>query len=190
MFHLINRILAPRKYRADTLYHKIVAQARNKKFFSDYGVPDSPDGRFDSLSLHVILVLYTLAQLSNDKVADDKVADDKGQGKKNRHLGKELIEVMIEDLDHNFRELGVGDLSVGKKIKGMLKGFYGRMQSYEQAFEQSDEVMLKETLNRNLYRKTTATEENLNQMNAYIWQALKNLQQHSSAEISVGDIKF
>ncbi len=173
MFHLINRILAPRKYHTDTLYKSIVAQARNQKIFRDWGVPDTPDGRFDSLVLHMVMVLDRLSK------CDD--ADE------HRQFGKELIEVMIEDLDHNFRELGVGDLAVGKRIKGMLKAFYGRMENYGQAFENQDEPLLKQAVIRNIYRKTEPKELQIQQLCAYIWQQTQHLQNYSGAQITQDD---
>ncbi|MCH9853125.1 MAG: ubiquinol-cytochrome C chaperone [Alphaproteobacteria bacterium] len=175
MFHLINRILAPRKYHADILYSSIVAQARKQKIFSDWGVPDTPDGRFDSLVLHMVMVLYRLSHCDDSDV--------------HRQFGKELIEVMIEDLDHNFRELGVGDLAVGKRIKGMLKAFYGRMENYGQAFESQDEALLEQVVVRNIYRKSEKmpSEAQIKQLCAYIWQQTQHLQHYSGAQIRQDD---
>ncbi|MCH9845726.1 MAG: hypothetical protein K0U39_09500 [Alphaproteobacteria bacterium] len=178
MFHLINRILAPRKYHTDMLYTAIVAQARQQKIFRDWGVPDTPDGRFDSLVLHMVMVLDRLSK------CDD--ADE------HRQFGKELIEVMVEDLDHNFRELGVGDLAVGKRIKGMLKAFYGRVQSYGKAFESRDETLLEQVVVRNIYRKSEKMPDatQIQQLCTYIWQQTQHLQNYSGAQITQGKLNW
>ncbi len=176
MFHLINRILAPRKYHTDILYKAIVTQARDKKIFSDWAVPDTPDGRFDSLILHMVMLLHRLAH------CDDAA--------KHQQFGKELIEVMIEDLDHNFRELGVGDLAVGKRIKGMLKAFYGRMEHYSQAFDSEDKALLQQAVIRNIYRKTEPKQAHIQQLCAYIWQEVQTLQNYSGAQITQGEFSW
>ena len=105
-----------------------------------------------------------------------------------QQFGKELIEVMIEDLDHNFRELGVGDLAVGKRIKGMLKAFYGRMQSYSQAFDSQDKALLEQAVKRNIYRKAEPKEMQIQQLCAYIWQEVQILQNYSGAQMRQGEV--
>ncbi len=181
MFHLINRIIAPRKHQTDLLYKKIIAQARLPIFYQHYGVADTGDGRFDSLALHMILVLEILQQKNQRD-------DNPQETQKITRFSKELIEVMVEDLDHNFREMGVGDLAVGKRIKGMLKGFYGRMKSYQAGFQ--DEKALKESLARNLYRKTEVKNNTLDAMSAYILQQLAHLQNCDMEKICAGEFTF
>ena len=181
MFHLINRIIAPRRHHTDSLYQKIITQARLPIFYQHYGVADTGDGRFDSLALHMILVLDILTKknIDNDNLAEVK---------KIERISKELIEVMVEDLDHNFREMGVGDLAVGKRIKGMLKGFYGRMKSYQAGFQ--DETLLKQSLTRNLYRKIDIDSNSLDIMSGYIIKQCAHLQNCDIQNICAGDFSF
>jgi cytochrome b pre-mRNA-processing protein 3 len=89
------------------LYQSIVDQARNPVFFTYFGVPDTFDGRFELVALHGFLVFNRL------KAEGDKAAD----------LAQELFDVMFTDFDRSLREMGVGDLGVGRHIKTMAQGF-------------------------------------------------------------------
>ena len=123
------------------LYFELVAQARRPEFYSRLGVPDTVDGRFDMIALHAFLVLNRL--------------------KRDRHrtagVGQALFDVLFEDMDRNLREMGVGDLSVGKRIKAMGKAFYGRIAAYETGLAsevgpEDEGNLLEDALRRNLYR--------------------------------------
>jgi cytochrome b pre-mRNA-processing protein 3 len=116
---------------ATRLYGAIVAAARQEKFYSDMGVPDTLDGRFDMIVVHMFLVLNRL----------------RGGNEKFR---QELTDVFFADLDRTLREMGVGDLSVSKKIRPMAEAFAGRIQAYATAIEQGDGEML-QALQRNVY---------------------------------------
>jgi cytochrome b pre-mRNA-processing protein 3 len=116
---------------ATRLYGAIVAAARQEKFYSDMGVPDTLDGRFDMIVLHMFLVLDRL----------------RGGNEKFR---QQLTDVFFADLDRTLREMGVGDLSVSKKIRPMAEAFAGRIQAYATATEKGDEDIL-QALRRNIY---------------------------------------
>jgi hypothetical protein len=97
-------------------------QARRPWFYRDGGVPDSPEGRFEVIGLHAFFVLRRLRAL----------------GEPGQALGQEVFDVMFADLDRSLRELGVGDLSVGKHVKRYARFFYGRVAGLEQAFAAGD----------------------------------------------------
>jgi cytochrome b pre-mRNA-processing protein 3 len=101
----------------DLVYGDIVAAARLKRLYSVMGVPDTVMGRFDALALHVILVLRRLSLLPAP--ADS--------------LAQELVDRFFADLDAALREIGIGDVSVPKKIKKLGQAFYGRAEAYEKA---------------------------------------------------------
>ncbi len=183
MFHLINRILAPRRTQPDGLYHKVMMQAREPIFYQKYQVQDTGDGRFDCLILHIILVLYVLSRKNSDKTGKSLDA----------RFGRELIELMLEDFDHNFREMGVGDLAVGKRIKSSLKAFYGRMQAYEDGLSQEEEAgdqVLSVALERNLYRKGEVSAKTLAAICVYMRGQIENLQSFSAQQLREGDFDF
>ena len=96
-----------------TLYGTIVAQARLPCFYREYSVPDTVNGRFDLLVLHLAIVL--------DRLAENSIL---------RDLGQAIFDRFCEDMDHNLREMGVGDLAVPKEMQRMGAAFYGRAQAY------------------------------------------------------------
>ena len=100
--------------QAETLYRALAEQARAPELFSRAGAPDTPEGRFDVLALHVAIALERLR-------AEGPAAD---------KLTRRLQEVFFESLDGALREMGVGDLSVGRKIRGLAEAFYGRYGAY------------------------------------------------------------
>lgn len=99
------------------LYASVVAQARTPSLYADLGVPDTPEGRFELYSLHVYLILERI----------------KDQGALAADVGQALFDTYLSGLDHGLRELGVGDLSVGKRMRKLGEAFYGRVQAFEQA---------------------------------------------------------
>jgi cytochrome b pre-mRNA-processing protein 3 len=105
------------------LYAAAAAQARQPGFYLA-GVPDTPTGRFELYTLHVVLVLHRL----------------KGQGEEAAEVSQALFDAYIANLDLALRELGVGDLSVGKKMRKLGEAFYGRTKAYDAALNQLPEV--------------------------------------------------
>lgn len=130
----------PHREAVQELYGAIVARAREPVFFTDLGVPDTLDGRFELLALHVFLVL---ARLKSERAAGADFA----QG---------LFDAMFTDMDRGLREIGVGDLSVGRQVKRMAQGFYGRVAAYERGLAEGDGT-LDEALRRNLYGTASPT---------------------------------
>lgn len=116
------------------LYGQAVTQARSPRFYSDLGVPDTVDGRFEMIALHVFLILDRMSGKS--EAASD--------------MAQRLFDLMFADMDQSLREMGVGDLSVGKKIKVMAQAFYGRSAAYREALAK-DEAALAEALKRNVF---------------------------------------
>lgn len=135
---MLNRLFrrnAVDRHAVARLYMDVVEAARRPVFFDEGGVPDSVAGRFDMIVLHAFLVFRRLK--SGDEGA--------------RAFAQALFDHMFADIDYNLRELGVGDLSVGKKVKAMASDFYGRVSVYEQALDAADDAALVQVLQRNLY---------------------------------------
>lgn len=130
---------------ARALYVALVAQARRSEFYTVCGVPDSVDGRFDLIALHTYLVLHRLKTPEVDD-GDDSVRVSA------RALAQALFDLFCVDMDRNLREMGVGDLGVGKRVKAMVQGLYGRIAAYDSGFAADDgNHALHEALRRNLY---------------------------------------
>jgi cytochrome b pre-mRNA-processing protein 3 len=114
---------------AAELYSRCVTQARHPFFYRELGVPDTVDGRFDVLVLHLFLLLRRLKPMPT--------------------LAGPLTDLFFADMDQNLRQMGVADPGVGKRIRKMLDAFYGRIAAYEIAY--GDDVSLSAALTRNLY---------------------------------------
>lgn len=139
---MLNRIFRtrPEKQAAKALYDGILAASRNAKLFAELGVPDTIEGRVESVMLHTALVIREL-QASGDEYA--------------RTVSQEVFDAMFDDFDSAMRELGVGDSGVGKKIRFLAEGFYGRAQAYSDALEAEDSAGLAEAISRNLLASET-----------------------------------
>lgn len=158
---------------AHRIYVAAVEQARQPAFYAVLGVPDTVDGRFEVISAHVHLVLRRLG-------LEDEAA---------QALGQRVFDVMFSDMDQSLRELGVGDLSVAKRVKYLAQSFYGRAAAYDEGYVRGDAV-LREALVRNLYATTAAEPGAVGALAAYLREAETRLGQQDLAEISAGRLDF
>jgi cytochrome b pre-mRNA-processing protein 3 len=117
------------------LFADVVAAARHPQAYRDLGVADDFEGRFERLALVMVLTLRRMNALPAP-------ADQAGQ---------ELVDQLFAHLDDGLRRSGVGDLSVGKKMKKLAQGFYGRAKAYTEALDAEDEAALRAALAKNLY---------------------------------------
>jgi cytochrome b pre-mRNA-processing protein 3 len=130
-------LLGKRHERAGyALYGAAVAAAREPVFYTTLGVPDTLDGRFDLVGLHVYLVIRRLTALPQP-------------GAK---LAQAVFDAMFSDMDVNLREMGVSDLAVGRKVKQMWEAFHGRASAYQAPLATHDAAALAEALARNVWR--------------------------------------
>jgi cytochrome b pre-mRNA-processing protein 3 len=118
------------------LYAQAVAAAREPLFYLVHGVPDTLDGRFDLVTLFAALVIERL-----------RTASAPGP-----ELAQAVFDAMFSDMDVTLREMGVGDLSVGKKMRKMWEAFHGRALAYGAALQAADEVVLAVAIARNIWR--------------------------------------
>ena len=109
----------PPKAAGKALYAAVVDRARRTVLYEDFGAPDTIEGRFELYTLHVVLLLDRL----------------RGQGQQAAETAQALFDAYVTALDDALREMGVGDLLVGKKMRKLGEAFYGRVKSYEAAFE-------------------------------------------------------
>lgn len=124
-----NRAIVERQYAA------LTSAARIPFFYSDLGVPDTVMGRFEMLSVVMILFFRRTASSATS-----------GQ-----ELAQEIIDAFFQDIDHSIRELGIGDQGVPKRMKKLAGMFYGRVKSYAAAMDADDAAGLEEALRRNLH---------------------------------------
>ena len=119
---------------SEALYAAIVAAARQPKFYADWKVPDTLDGRFDMMVLHMFLTLDRLRHFGTDSEV----------------LRQALTDRFFAAMDAALREVGVGDISVGKKVRKMAEAFFGRVAAYTAGIEKG-EAGLSDALKRNIY---------------------------------------
>jgi len=120
--------------KIDALYGMIVAQARNPEFYRAFGVPDTLEARLDMIMLHLVLVLR---QLTKEHGALPTA-------------GQRLFDRFCQDIDDNLREMGVGDLTVPKRMQKVGEAFYGRTKVYEAALADADPAALEAAVARNV----------------------------------------
>lgn len=167
----------PGHAEARPLYEGIVAQARTPALFRDLGVPDNLDGRFESIVLHLVLVLRRLKR-------------DFPEG---RDLATALQEVFFTDMDRSLREMGAGDLGVGKRVKRMAEGYFGRLQSYDGALDRlalDGRAGLAAVLRRNVYGTLPAGEGEAEALADYVLAQAAALDAQDGAELRRGRVAF
>ncbi|MDE2487224.1 MAG: ubiquinol-cytochrome C reductase [Alphaproteobacteria bacterium] len=118
---LLDRLFRPRAAHATgrALYTQLVEQARRPALYAAFGAPDTVEGRFELYTLHLVLLLERLRGAGGPQAAETAQA---------------LFDTYLKGLDDALRELGVGDLVVGKKMRRLGEAFYGRGKSYDAAF--------------------------------------------------------
>jgi cytochrome b pre-mRNA-processing protein 3 len=131
---------SPHADAAASLYAAAVATARAPTWYATLGVPNTLDGRFDLVGLHAFLLIRRLQQ-----------APPPGPD-----LAQAVFDAMFRDMDHNLREIGVGDLSVKRKVQQMWEAFHGRATAYEAALAGPDPEALTAALVRNVWRAAPA----------------------------------
>lgn len=155
---------------ATALYEAVVAQARQPAFYLRCGLPDSLDGRFEMIALHSFIVLRRLRALGE---AADEVA-------------QIFVDTLVLDLDRSLREMGVGDLGVGKRVKRMAAGFHGRITAYDQGLASGPEE-LEAALRRNVFGTTSPEPWQVSAMAAYL---RREVEAQPDAGLLAGKLSF
>ncbi len=156
------------------LYGDIVAQARNEKFYTVHGVPDTLNGRFDLITLHVFIVMRRLKEIG-------------GQG---NELSQDLFDVMFADMDKNMREMGISDLRVGKKIKALATAFYGRIKAYDEGIAGLKGASLPKSLKRNLFIDSEPTDRQIQDVADYLLREIAASNNWSLIDLQTPNISF
>ena len=155
------------------LYGAIVAQARGPLFYGEYGVPDTVEGRFDMILLHVYLVWR---RLSNSEPG--------------REVAQEVFDLFFQDMDESMRELGVGDLSVPKKVRAMGEAFYGRSGAYDAALKEATDDALSAALGRNIFDNGEGTQNAALRLAHYVRAADRALKEQPPEDFAGGKVLF
>jgi cytochrome b pre-mRNA-processing protein 3 len=161
------------KKAAFELYGKLVGQARMPQFYTAFEVADTLDGRFDMILIHMFLVQNRL----------------KDEGQATAKLRRQLQEAMIADMDRSLREMGVGDMGIGREVKKMGVAWFGRLKAYAAALEGDNPAAeLSVAVARNLYKNDDAPKAGL--MAAYMLAAVDKLASYSVQDIRASSFAF
>ena len=136
---------------AMAVYRRVAEQARAPELFETCGIPDTLDGRFDSLALHAALMIDRLRREPDGET-----------------LAQAFFDAMFKHLDLTLREIGIQDLGVGRRIKIMAEGLHGRALAYREALNEGA-TPLTEVLRRNAYGgRSPEDSEMVAQLEAYV----------------------
>lgn len=176
LFNKLFQNRAERTLSTQLAYEKIVAQARRPIFYQAGNVEDSVDGRFDMLILHVYLLIHRM--------------NSEGEAR-HTEFSQGVFDHLFEDMDRSLREMGVGDLSVGKKIKKMAQVFYGRVKAYDEglkSYAQSPSE-LEQAIKRNIYAERSESGEAV-KLAAYMSASAEHLGKIDTEMLLKGELSF
>ena len=154
----------------EAIYGTIVTQAREPLFYRDLAVPDTVNGRFDLVLLHLWLVLRRLKSVGTGTA-----------------LSQALFDHFCTDMDDNLREMGVGDQSVPKRMRAFGEAFYGRTAAYDMALSEGSEAFAA-AIGKNVL--DGADIEKARQLAAYAEAAMAELAQIDEAALLGGAWRF
>jgi cytochrome b pre-mRNA-processing protein 3 len=162
---------------ATQLYGSVVTQARDPAFYASHGVPDTPEGRFGMLIVHLVLVMERL----------------KGEREAGAALSRALVKVFVTDMDDSMREMGVGDLSVPHAVKKAAAALYDRMREFRAAMAEPGDIALGGALRRSVYGSVAGPEcvrDGAAAVAAYMRRATTVLAAQAASEVLAGRIAF
>lgn len=173
------------KKEAAAVYGMLMEQIRQPIFYERWRVPDTFEGRFDLLLLHVFFVLQTLL---------NKTEDDEGGRETAEAFNQDLFDVLFTDMDQVLREAGVGDMGIPKHMRRMMVAFNGRMNAYAKVFTSCSEEHqhnIVEALTKNIYGETDrACAECVSCLKAYSMKQFCHLNQQSLPALLSGAFEF
>ena len=169
-FNRFRNPTAPPRGTIEAIYGMIVAQAREPAFYAGLQVRDTVNGRFDMLVLHLWLVLRRLQAAQNGS-----------------RLAQSLFDRFCADMDGNLREMGVGDLTVPKRMQAFGEAFYGRTAAYDLAFAGGDKDMA-QALSRNVF--DGGSQDSAHALAAYVRNASSALDALDDAAVQAGTWTF
>jgi len=157
------------------LYNLIITQSRTKGFYKNLQVPDTIDGRFELIILHYFFI---------DRVLNKSI-------QKEQLIKQELLDLMYKDFDMSLREMGVGDLSVGKKIYHMTEAFSGRLTAYRVFNKETNDKVVKKTIKKNIYGTLKVIDHKcIDIMKKYIYDSIYFINKINYEEISENSAIF
>jgi cytochrome b pre-mRNA-processing protein 3 len=151
-------------------YSTLTSAARRPEFYETMNVPDTVMGRFEMLSLVMILFFRRT----------------RASGTSGQEIAQEIVDAFFQDIDYSIRELGIGDNSVPKRMKKLAGMFYGRLESYSAAMDAGDRPALAAALRRNIYPGQSEVVPSMDALAEWMMSAELSLADLSEAQIATG----
>lgn len=152
---------------ADGLLASLIERARDPVFYAKFEVADTLDGRFDILTLHAALLIENLERRGR------------------RDLSQELIDGLFTSLDEGLRELGAGDIGMGRRMKKLANAFYGRLYAYRAAVNPEETA---EAILRNVFRGRREATEAAHSLARYMTSAREALASSAPEDAAFGPL--
>lgn len=159
--------------RARPFHEALIEQSRQPHFYARLGVPDTMLGRYEMVCLHAYLVLTRLQR----------------EGDEGRRLAQTLYEMIFDDFDVALREVGIGDMGIGKRIKKLARNLHGRISVYDSGLATGD-AELEAALRRNMYASAEPSAEQVAGMIAYIRAARRDMDDCPAEALFAAQLPF
>lgn len=163
-----------RRQVARSLYGSSVTAARASVFYAQWGVPDTLQGRFEMIALHVALLLRRLG----------------AEGEAGRLLGVALNEAFVVDMDDGMRELTFGDLAVPREIKRATAALFDRHGAYLAALAPASDIPLDAVLEAQLGYLTPDRKLDSFRLGEYVRRCVSALDAQPAAQILTGEVTW
>lgn len=169
---------APQRRAGLSLYEAIVAQARSEPFYRDYGVPDTVNGRFEMIVLHVVLVVARL----------------QAEGEEGQELARAMLEAFVADVDDACRRLGIGDMGVPRHVKKATAAVLQRGATYRAAMaapRSADADPLADAIGEHAWGEAVPSDPASRRALAdYVRRTVASLDAQPGAPITAGTVTF
>jgi cytochrome b pre-mRNA-processing protein 3 len=157
---------------AEGLYAAAVTAARQPTLYVDYGVPDSLEGRFEMVALHLFALIHRLMHDPGDDPA----------------LARLIAETFVNDMDGSLREMGVGDMTVPRRMKALYGSFAGRLAAYEAALKHG-EAAVTAAIARNVF-PDSPEDARAKELSKYLGATAEALRRAEIGELQHGNVVF
>lgn len=159
------------RWAVDRLHRSIQDQALRPDFYYDGGARDNFSGRFEMTSLHAALMFRRL----------------RAAGAAGKALSQDVFDALFDGFDEALRDIGTGDLSVGKKIRKMGEAFYGRAKAYDDALAKEDNDL---ELQASLVRNLGLAESEMERFGRYVRLVESTLKRHTDEQLMSGEVNW
>jgi len=163
-----------RRRTARSLYGSIVTAARRPILYADWGVPDTMQGRFEMIVLHLVLVQRRLG----------------AEGETGGRVARALSETFVVDMDDGMREMTFGDLAVPREIKRVAAALFDRHRAYRAALAAADNAPLQDALRAQMAYLDTDGRVDVRSLSDYVREAARALDGHAAARLLGGELAW